>query len=79
VTSETVYISRRAAAVATYLRSPFVDEFRQATANQETVSDIRQPYQRWFLDITTIPENARARYVDINTGRTMIREIPYNI
>lgn len=77
--SESVYISRRAAAVATYLRKPFVNEFRQATANHESVDNIAQPYRSWFIDITNIPEDARARYIDARTGEVVVRDIPYNI
>lgn len=77
--SQAIYVSRRGAAVATYLRSPFVDQFRRAVAGREAVEDIPQPYQSWFDDITNIPTEARARYRSAQTGELVVREITHNI
>jgi hypothetical protein len=74
-----VFVSRRGAAVAAYLHGDSVEKFREAIEGRENADQIDEPYRGWFLDVRSIPEDARARYIDTNTGDLVIRQIISNI
>lgn len=72
-------ISRRAAAVKSYLRSPHNIAFIAAVDGREEIGDIAQPYRSWLEDVRNIPEDARATYTDFRTGEEVVRQILANI
>jgi hypothetical protein len=79
MTSNQVFISQRAALVKGYLARDVADRFVAVVSLHTNPANIEQPYRDWFFDVTTIPEESRARYIDANTGEIVVRSIPANV
>lgn len=79
MTPAEVFASQRLALVKNYLtREAFASLLGAALAVNDA-ADMAQPYRDWFFDVTTIPEESRARYIDANTGEVVVRAIPANV
>ena len=79
MTPAEVFASQRLALVKNYLTREAFSSMLSAALAVTDPAEMAQPYRDWFFDVTTIPEESRARYTDPNTGEIVVRAIPVNV